>query len=445
MLNRYGINRTLAVTVLATSLCGLLFGYDIGALSSSVPGLTLEFSLSSSMLGFAMAASLVGTILGSIFSGVATDILDRHHVLCIAGFAYVLGMLGAACAHSITSFIGFRLLCGIVIGVITVVAPMYLAEVSPSYLRGFLVGSFQFNISIGVALAFISGFILSRYAATDLAWRYMLAGGAVPAFFCGVLLIGSSPSPRWLVLKGRLSEAQRVIGELGFPDPKNDYENLILSLRHFGSSDEATLFSRRYARPIFLAVSIAVFNQLTGVNALLYYVLNVFQELGGGRLNGREDAILIACLGLVVTVAAISMIDRVGRKPLLLAGAAGMGLCLMLLPVIHRMHWPISIVVIVLLCYNAFFGFSQGSIIWVYLSEIFPLPVRARGQSLGSTVHWVTNALVVAAFPTATSILGGKIFYVFASLMALQFLTILFVYPETKCVSLETLASEMSH
>jgi hypothetical protein len=202
-----------------------------------------------------------------------------------------------------------------------------------------------------------------------------------------------------------------------------------------------TLFSRQYLRPIALAVSIAAFNQLTGVNALLYYVLDIFKDLGAGQLNARADAITLSTLSLLVTLVAILVIDKIGRKPLLLAGAAGMSICLFLLPVIRRQGWPASAVVIDIAIYNICFGFSQGAVIWVYLSEIFPLPVRARGQSLGTTVHWVTNAFVVGTFPAFTSHWGGKVFWGLGLLLVFQFLLISWFYPETNGRTLESLAS----
>jgi MFS family permease len=178
---------------------------------------------------------------------------------------------------------------------------------------------------------------------------------------------------------------------------------------------------------------------------LLYYILDVFAELGSGRLNGRRDALLMAAFSLLVTTIAIGIIDKVGRKPLLLIGAAGMGACLFALPAIRYVGWPAEAVVVILLCYNLFFGFSQGAVVWIYLSELFPLPVRARGQSFGSTVHWVANAIIIGSFPAIARSLGGKAFAGLAAMMAIQFFVILFVYPETKRTSLESLASRISN
>ncbi|MEO8738038.1 MAG: MFS transporter, partial [Edaphobacter sp.] len=227
-------------------------------------------------------------------------------------------------------------------------------------------------------------------------------------------------------------------------DPDEDQAILVAALEKFGSYSQSALFSRRYSRPIFLAASIAIFNQLTGVNVLLYYVLEVFAEFGSGHLNGHKDTIIVAATSLVATLIALNIIDKFGRKPLLLTGTVGMGVCLALLPAIRHMGWPPLTVVIVLVCYNSFFAFSQGTVIWVYLSEIFPLPVRSRGQTMGSSVHWIANALITGAFPIVASNLGSFVFVVLAAIMALQFLVILFLYPETRQLGLEAVASAIS-
>jgi sugar porter (SP) family MFS transporter len=438
------MNNRLALSVLAASFCGLLFGYDIGAISSATLGLRVQFVLSPPALGVAMSSALFGTILGSISAGFITDSIDRRKTLLLSASFYCLASFGAAFAFGFIQFAVFRFWCGAAIGLISVAAPLYLAEIAPSRWRGRVVGSFQLNVSVGVVLAFGLGFVFSHHLPLGLAWRWSFATGAVFALLCGAILLWVPQSPRWLVLKGRSAEAVTTLKALGSTDPMADQAGLAASLEEFRASRQSTLFSRRYTRPVLLAASIAIFNQLTGVNVLLYYILDVFAELGSGRLNGRKDAFLMAAFSLVVTTIAVGIIDKVGRKPLLLAGAAGMGACLLALPAIRYMGWPAESVVIILMCYNVFFGFSQGAVVWVYLSELFPLPVRARGQSFGSSVHWVANAIIVASFPAIARSLGARAFAGLAALMAIQFFVILFVYPETKRSSLESLASSIS-
>ena len=438
------MKKQLVISVLAGSFCGLLFGYDIGAISSATPELRPHFALSATALGIAISVALFGTIAGSICTGFIGDAIERRRTLVISGLLYIVGSLGAAFAPGFAQFAAFRFLCGIAIGLISVATPMYIAEIAPSLLRGRLVGTFQLNISIGVVLGFLGGYVFSLHLEPEAAWRWSLACGVIPALLCEVLLLRASPSPRWLVLNRRFAEASIALADLGSIDPAADQNSFTHSVDEFGTVGRPKLFCRRHARPILLAASIAIFNQFTGVNVLLYYILDVFRELGSGRLNGRKDAILMSAFSLLVTTVAVSVIDKVGRRPLLLAGAAGMGACLFVLPAIRYLGWPASAVIIVLLCYNLFFGFSQGAVVWVYLSELFPLPVRARGQSFGSTVHWVANAFIVASFPSIVSKVGGKVFVALAAVMLLQFFVIFFAYPETKQTSLESLASAIS-
>ena len=434
------MNQRLLFSVLAGGFCGLVFGYDIGAISSTAPDLRAAFSLSPAALGLAVSSALFGTIAGSIAAGFASEFIDHRHVLRIAGLLYIAGATGSAVAVRLIQFTIARVLCGLAIGLISVVAPMYLAEISPAKLRGRIVGFFQFNLSIAVVLAFVAGYIVSNHLLPALRWRFLLAGGILPALLFELFLLGASPSPRWLAVHGRFREVRSTFASLGFPEPEIDEARTAAALRDVDACSRVKLFSREYARPIVLATTIAVFNQLTGVNALWYYILDVFKDLGSGRLNGRLDAIAVSTLSLGVTMVAVLVIDKVGRKPLLLSGAVGMGICLALLPAIRTMHWPLSTVTVVLAFYNACFGFSQGAVIWVYLSEIFPLPVRARGQSFGGTVHWTASAFVVGVFPTIARHLGERVYVLLAVLMILQFLTILFVYPETRHRHLEALA-----
>lgn len=439
------MNQRLALSVAAASLCGLLFGYDVGAISSATLGLRAQFVLSPPALGVAMSSALFGTILGSIAAGIIADSVDRRKTLLLSAILYCVASLGGAFAFGFTQFAAFRFGCGVAIGLISVAAPLYLAEIAPSHWRGRIVGSFQLNVSAGVVLAFGLGFVFSNHFPLGSAWRWSFVVGAAFALLCGTILLRASQSPRWLALKGRSAEMGTTLKALGSADPDADCARIAGSLEEFRASRHSTLFSRRNARPILLAASIAIFNQLTGVNVLLYYILDVFAELGSGRLNGRRDAFVMAAFGVLVTAIAVSIIDKVGRKSLLLTGAAGMAVCLFALPAIRYMGWPAEAVVIILLCYSLFFGFSQGTVVWVYLSELFPLPVRARGQSFGSTVHWVANAIIIGSFPVVARSLGGKVFAGLAVMMVVQFFVILFVYPETKRTSLESLASRISN
>lgn len=419
----------------------MLFGYDIGAISSSTQELRTQLALSPSGLGIAVSSALFGTIFGAVAAGFIADSIDRRYIMLASGSLYMLTSLGAASASGLESFAIFRFVCGIAIGLISVIAPMYLAEISPSHLRGRIVGAFQLTIGIGVVLAFALSYLLSSHLPANITWRFCLACGALPAFLYQALSLAAFQSPRWLALKRRFAEMRITLVALGSADPDRDQANIMAALNAFSGSRQTSLFSRQYLRPMFLAASIAVFNQLTGVNVLLYYVLDIFTVLGSGQLNEHRDTVIVAVTSLVATMIALNAIDRFGRKPLLLIGTAGMGICLVLLPAVGYMRWPPLTVVIVLVCFNCFFAFSQGTVIWVYLSEIFPLPVRAKGQTMGSSVHWIANALITGSFPVIANNLGSKVFSVLAAIMALQFLVILFLFPETGNLGLEAVAS----
>jgi sugar porter (SP) family MFS transporter len=439
-----GINPRLALSFLAGALCGLLFGYDIGAISSATQWLRAEFALSPSALGVVVSAALWGTIVGSLIAGAIADALDRRNALLIAVLLYGLSAICTALVSSFDRLLILRFFCGVGIGLLSVVAPMYLAEISPPNLRGRLVGSFQIAVGAGVVVAFAANYDIARHFVYGGAWRWCLGCGAVPALLCGSLLFAASPSPRWLALQRRFAECETTLRKLGSADPDADQASLLAAVDTADSWGRQPLFARRNLRPILLAAALAVFNQLSGVNVLLYYVLDIFTNLGSGQLNGRKDAVLVAAMGLAVTLIAVSVMDCAGRKPLLLLGTAGMSMCLALLAAIHRLGWPAWSVVAVFVGFNAFFAFSQGTVLWVYLSEIFPLPMRARGQSLGSTVHWISNAVITGSFPVIASYGTSKVFLGFAAMLAAQFLIILVYFPETKRIGLEALAAKFS-
>ena len=438
------MNRQLTFTVLAGSFSGLLFGYDIGAMAGAAPDLRAFFGLSPASLGVAVSAALFGTILGSAAAGFLSDALGRRLALFLSAVIYGLAVIAAAVAQSPAQFAVDRCLCGIALGLISVAAPMYLAEVAPPRLRGRVVGSFQLSLSIGVVAAFAAGDLLSGGRHGGSSWRLLLTGGVLPALLTTLCLLRAAASPGWLALRRGLRNSGDSPASPRMPRPQPGSIGAGEASFAKDDPDRTSLFSRRHLRPLALGVTLAIFNQLTGVNALLYYVLDVFRDLGSGNLNGRADATILAMVGLFVTLAAVLVIDSLGRKPLLLAGSAGMGICLFLLPAIRQHGWPAVMVLIVLACYDASFGFSQGAVIWVYLSEIFPLPVRARGQSVASTVHWAANAFVVGTFPVLTSHMGERVFPVLAFLMILQFVTILVFYPETKGRTIDSVASSLS-
>jgi sugar porter (SP) family MFS transporter len=346
--------------------------------------------------------------------------------------------LGCGIAWDWASLVAFRFVGGLGVGAASVVAPMYIAEIAPPATRGRLVAFSQLNIVAGILAAYLSNVIVARALGgpESAAWRWMLGIEAIPAavFFLYVLRIPESP--RWLVKRHRRDEAATVLRALGNRDPDGLVAEIAESLHEESVSTAEPLFQRKYRTPLMLAVMVATFNQLSGINALIYYTADIFRMAGADRASALSQAVVVGVTNFVFTVVAMTVIDRVGRKRLLLVGAVGLAACLALTA--WGFHTGAGTLVLVgLIAYIAFFALSQGAVIWVYLSEIFPNRVRARGQALGSFTHWAWAALVSWTFPMLAERSGAWAFGFFAVMMALQFVVVLAVLPETKGISLE--------
>jgi SP family arabinose:H+ symporter-like MFS transporter len=329
------------------------------------------------------------------------------------------------------------------VGGSSVLGPMYIAEIAPAKLRGRLVGVFQFNVVLGILVAYFSNYVISllRFGASE--WRWELGVTALPAALFFVMLFTIPRSPRWLVKKGRVAEARTVLQLTGDENYEHDLQEIVASIGEEHSQASEKLFSRKFAFPIFLAVSIGMFNQLSGINAILYYLNDIFGHAGFSKVSGNLQAVAIGATNLLFTMIAMSVIDRLGRKTLLLVGSVGTAACLAGVSIIFFTGHHQSLLVWLLVGYIAFFAFSQGAVIWVYLSEVFPNSVRAKGQSLGSFSHWFMNAAISLIFPLMAASSGAYPFVFFALMMVLQFFVVLFVYPETKGLSLEEMQKKL--
>jgi sugar porter (SP) family MFS transporter len=316
---------------------------------------------------------------------------------------------------------------------------MFIAEISPPGLRGRLVALSQFNVVTGILFAYLSNYFIAGIVggAESAAWRVMLGIAAVPAALFFVFLLRIPESPRWLVKRHRREEAAKVLGRLGNEDPEALVAEIAESLHEETVAADEPFFQRKYRRPILLALMVATFNQLSGINALIYYTADIFRMAGAERASALLQAVIVGFTNLVFTVAAMSVIDRFGRKRLLLVGALGLAACLLLAARAFATGGGGAMVLASLIGYIAFFALSQGSVIWVYLSEIFPNRVRARGQALGSFTHWFWAAVVSWTFPMIAEVSGALAFAFFAAMMLLQFVLVLVFLPETKGVSLE--------
>lgn len=435
------LNAVLLRSAIVAGLAGLMFGFDTAVISGTTADLTEQYHLSHGMLGFTVAIALVGTILGSAFGGVPGERWGRRNSLRGLAVLYLLSALGCAFAWGWYPLLAARLIAGIGIGGSSVLAPMYIAEIAPARWRGRLVGLFQINIVVGILVAYLSNYVIGLFQIGPAEWRAMLGIAAFPAALFFVMLFGIPKSPRWLVSKGHVDEAREVFRLTGEENAEKELQDIIASLR--AQKQQEPLFSRKYRFPIFLAVSIAMFNQMSGINAILYYLNDIFLKAGFSKVSGSLQAVLIGATNLVFTLIAMAVIDKLGRKTLLLIGSVGMAICLGGVSVIFFTSRHESWLVWMLVGFIASFAFSQGAVIWVFISEIFPNQVRAKGQSLGTFTHWFMNALISQIFPLMAASSGGYPFAFFCAMMVIQFFVIFFTYPETKGVTLEEMQAKL--
>jgi SP family xylose:H+ symportor-like MFS transporter len=437
---------------LVAALGGLLFGFDTAVISGAEEALRAVYELSDFWYGFTVASALIGTILGSISIGKPSDWFGRKWTLIVMAVFYFISAVGSAWAWDWYSFLAFRFLGGIAIGGTTVVAPTYIAEISPARLRGRLVAITQFNIVLGILLAFFSNYIITCLKLGAVDWRWMFGVEAFPAAAFFFLLFANPDSPRWLVARKRIDEARVVLERLGEDKDSVAAEmkaiQASLDIEHH--SLQEPFFCKKYAKPIMLAVMIAIFNQLSGINAILYYAPGIFRMAGAAAESAMLQSVIIGFTNLVFTMAALAIIDHFGRKRLMLVGSIGYIVSLAGASIAFFTYGTEftpaggKAVLLALIVFIASHAFGQGAVIWVFISEIFPNRVRARGQALGSFTHWFMAAGVSWTFkPIAGSLGGGPVFAVYAVMMVLQLLWVIFYMPETKGVPLEEIQREL--
>ncbi len=400
--------------------------------------LTDIFHLSPAALGFTVSIALWGTVIGAMSAGAIGQKLGGREALRIMAVLYVISALGCAFSWNWTSLIAFRFIGGLGIGGSSVLGPVYIAELAPAKWRGRLVGLFQINVVGGILLAYASNFIIARIGLGVLQWRWQLGvAAAAPAILFLIMLYGIPRSSRWLVTQNRIDEARSVLQLMGSPDSESELREIVDSIHLERSAKSEPLFQYKYRLPIFLAVSIGMFNQLAGINAIIYYLNDIFRAGGFSAMSGDLQAVLVGAMNLAATLLAMTVIDKLGRKTLLLVGSVGTAICLLGVASVFFMQQHQSYLVWLLVGYIFFFAISQGSVIWVYISEVFPTRVRSKGQSLGSSSHWVMNAIISGAFPLLARYSAGAPFVFFAAMMVVQFFVVLFIYPETKGYTLE--------
>jgi MFS transporter, sugar porter (SP) family len=431
------LNGYLIKSTIVAALGGLLFGFDTAVIAGTTHDLTQTYHLTPGLLGFTVASALYGTIIGAMLAGWPGDRYGRRDSLRIMAVLYLVSALGCAFAWNWDALVAFRFIGGLGIGGSSVLGPMYIAEIAPAKWRGRLVGFFQFNIVFGILLAYFSNFVIGQMQFGLAEWRWKLGVSAIPAVFFFAMLFGIPRSPRWLVKKRRVGEARDVLKLSGEKDFEAELQEIVQSIDAEHGRGSEPLFTRKYRLPIFLAVSIAMFNQLSGINVILYYLNDIFAKAGFNKMSGDLQSVAIGATNLIATLIAMAIIDRVGRKKLLLIGSVGTAACMAGVASVFLTHTHDNLLVWLLIGYIAFFAFSQGAVIWVFISEVFPNRVRAKGQSLGTFSHWFMNALISGIFPLMAASSGGAPFVFFSLMMVLQFFVVLFLYPETKGVSLE--------
>jgi MFS transporter, SP family, xylose:H+ symportor len=445
------LNPELVRSAAVAALGSFLFGFDTAVISGATEALRLRFALTNAQLGFTVASALIGTILGSLGSGGPAERKGRRRVLQVLAILYFVSALGCALAWDWTSLLVFRFVGGLAIGGSSVVAPMYIAEIAPAAARGRLVALSQLNVVTGILFAYLSNYFVAQIVGgpETPAWRFMLGIPAVPAALFYLFLVGIPESPRWLVKRHRTEEAALVLRRLGSDHPEKLLAEIRESLHEETVAADEPLFQRKYKKPILLALMVATFNQLSGINALMYYAPDIFRMSGAAGDTALLQAIAVGGTNLVFTMLALLVIDQFGRRKLMLVGSVGYILSLGSTAwAFYRYGGQFTragglMVLVSLLVFIASHAFGQGAVIWVFISEIFPNRVRARGQALGSFTHWVMAAAISWTFPVIATASGGHAFAFYAAMMALQLLWVLFVMPETKGVPLEEIQKKL--
>ena len=441
---------------LVAALGGLLFGFDTAVISGAegmlrdlydptYQRLSGTFGTPTFWHGALVASALIGTIIGSLAFSKSADRYGRRPMLMLMGGLYLLSSIGSAIAWDAGSFAFFRLIGGLGVGGASVVAPMYVAEIAPVKIRGRLVALVQLNIVLGILLAYLSNFTIASFELGAIEWRWMFGIEAVPALAFTTLLFTNPRSPRWLVAQGRDDEARNVLISMGGVSSNAGKElaairaSLVETRKHLTER----FFQPKYLKPILMAIAIAAFNQLSGINALIYYTRRIFEMAGATGTSALLQAVIIGSVNLIATAIALTVIDNFGRRKLMLVGSIGYILSLGATAIAFYTEITGPAVLVSLIVFIASHAFGQGAVIWVFLGEIFPNSVRARGQSLGSFVHWIMAAIISLTFPMFAELFGANIFAFYALCMVGQLLWVIFVMPETKGVPLEEISKKL--
>jgi sugar porter (SP) family MFS transporter len=430
-------SKNVFVWSLVIALGGFLFGFDTAVISGAEQAIQKYWGLNSLQHGLTVSIALIGTVIGALTGAIPTDRWGRKKTLYGIAILYLLSSLGTALSFNWYGFLLFRFIGGFGVGASSVTAPIYISEISPAGRRGKLVGLFQFNVVFGIVISYLSNYLIGLTGENS--WRLMLGIQAVPSVLFLLLLRWVPESPRWLILhKGRVEEARKIFQVID-PGTADDVVADIQTSNAGEKGRDEALFSRRYRTPVMLATLFAVFNQVSGINAIIYYSPRIFEMTGLGKNSSLLSTAGLGLVNFVFTLVAMNFIDRIGRRTLMLIGSFGLIFTLAMVAwSFYAAQFNGWAVPVFLFIYIGFFAFSQGAVIWVFISEIFPNQVRAKGQTLGSTTHWVMAAIIAFSFPyLAEKAGGGNTFLFFCVMMCMQLLFVWKLMPETKGKSLE--------
>lgn len=436
------MNKRILVWSITAALAGFLFGFDTVVISGAEKKLQLLWGSSDMFHGvIVIGMALWGTVIGALFGGIPTNRFGRKDTLICIGILYTLSAIGSALSNDPWTFAFFRFIGGLGVGASTIAAPAYISEIAPAKDRGKLVGLYQFNIVFGILIAFLSNYMLSNIG--ENAWRWMMGVEAIPALIYTLFTLSIPKSPRWLLTKFRNSEALSLLQKI---NPNDDPEKLMLEISEEmkNTLPHENIFLKKYRYPLILAFLIAFFNQLSGINAILYYAPRIFTEAGLEESSALLSSIGVGVTNLIFTLLGIVLIDRLGRRQLMYICSFGYIISLSLVSAAFFLNWEGNYIPLFLFMFIAAHAIGQGTVIWVFISEIFPNHLRSSGQSFGSSVHWLLAAIVPSLIPILFSTIGASmVFLIFAVAMVLQLLFVIFMMPETKGIPLEELSKKL--
>jgi MFS transporter, SP family, arabinose:H+ symporter len=433
-------NSNLIKATLSGALGGLLFGFDTVVIAGAIDALVNLYGLSPQNKGLTVAIGLVGTVIGALGAGHVGQRIGGRETLRITAILYIVSAFGCGLAWDWYSFMVFRFIGGLGIGASSVLGPVYIAELAPAKWRGRLVATFQLNVVFGIMVAYLSNYAIRTMHLGATEWRWQVGIAGAPAIVFLILLFGIPRSPRYCAARNRDDEALEVLRQMGEENPEAELADIRKALAEEHAVEHEPVFRWKYRYPLFLAISIGMFNQLAGINAILYYVNNIFASAGFSQISSDQQSVAVGATLFTFTIVGMALIDKLGRKTLLLIGAAGCSTCLAGVAWVFATHSHQSALLPIVIVYMAFFSVSQGAVIWVYIGEVFPTLVRSKGQGIGSASHWLSDTIIALEFPVVVNYFHTATpFAFFAIMTVVQFFVVLFVYPETKGQTLEDL------